>query len=178
MRYLEKKQRRVWKKNVKYDCRKRLAEGRPRIKGRFVSHKSAEYEASLHEESMCSEDGSRGDDKRCLEEPGKRRRGKESEISVSPKRMATRRRQDPTPPPLEPARNRRTGGTGNHSTSSSSRRKSTVEVEVDEVTFEATVEIIHDDLDYDDEFMFQIDDEDKLDDDLDDDLASSFLLVA
>lgn len=39
-RYLEKKQRRVWKKNVKYDCRKRLAEGRPRVKGRFVSHRS------------------------------------------------------------------------------------------------------------------------------------------
>lgn len=38
-RFRAKKQRRVWSKQIKYDCRKRLADTRPRIKGRFVSRK-------------------------------------------------------------------------------------------------------------------------------------------
>jgi hypothetical protein len=32
-----KKQNRIWKRQIKYDCRKRLADTRPRVKGRFVS---------------------------------------------------------------------------------------------------------------------------------------------
>jgi hypothetical protein len=38
-RFRAKKLRRIWNKQVKYDCRKRLADTRPRVKGRFVSKK-------------------------------------------------------------------------------------------------------------------------------------------
>mmetsp|Transcript_28400 Transcript_28400/g.28704 ORF Transcript_28400/g.28704 Transcript_28400/m.28704 type:complete len:285 (+) Transcript_28400:167-1021(+) len=40
-RFRAKKQRRIWRKQIKYDCRKRLADTRPRIKGRFVSRKGS-----------------------------------------------------------------------------------------------------------------------------------------
>mmetsp|Transcript_17319 Transcript_17319/g.30247 ORF Transcript_17319/g.30247 Transcript_17319/m.30247 type:complete len:1500 (+) Transcript_17319:344-4843(+) len=35
-KFLEKRKRRVWLKRVKYNCRKALADSRPRVKGRFV----------------------------------------------------------------------------------------------------------------------------------------------
>lgn len=41
LRYLDKKKRRVWKKKVSYDCRKKVADGRLRIKGKFVTYEQA-----------------------------------------------------------------------------------------------------------------------------------------
>lgn len=41
LRYLDKKKRRVWRKKVSYDCRKKVADGRLRIKGKFVTHEQA-----------------------------------------------------------------------------------------------------------------------------------------
>jgi len=38
-KYFAKRQRKVWSKQIKYDCRKKLADNRPRVKGRFVSRK-------------------------------------------------------------------------------------------------------------------------------------------
>mmetsp|Transcript_17754 Transcript_17754/g.17725 ORF Transcript_17754/g.17725 Transcript_17754/m.17725 type:complete len:116 (+) Transcript_17754:252-599(+) len=40
-KYLEKRQRRTWNKKISYDCRKRVADGRLRIKGRFVTKEQA-----------------------------------------------------------------------------------------------------------------------------------------
>lgn len=41
-RFHEKRSRRIWRKRIKYDCRKKLADSRPRIKGRFVKRSDTE----------------------------------------------------------------------------------------------------------------------------------------
>jgi hypothetical protein len=40
-KYIQKKRKRVWKKKINYDCRKRVADNRLRVKGRFATKKQA-----------------------------------------------------------------------------------------------------------------------------------------
>ena len=47
-RFLEKRLRRNWGRKVSYDCRKRVADGRLRVKGRFVAKKTVECEVEVH----------------------------------------------------------------------------------------------------------------------------------
>lgn len=49
-KYLEKRQRRNWGKRISYDCRKRVADGRLRFKGRFIA-KPSQSDASLQSET-------------------------------------------------------------------------------------------------------------------------------
>ena len=39
LKYMDKKKKRDWKKKVNYDCRKKVADGRLRFKGKFVTEK-------------------------------------------------------------------------------------------------------------------------------------------
>jgi hypothetical protein len=40
-----KRKMRIWRKRIKYDCRKKLADSRPRIKGRFVRRSDVENDS-------------------------------------------------------------------------------------------------------------------------------------
>jgi len=40
-RCLEKRQKRIWQKKIAYDCRKKVADKRLQIKGRFVTREQA-----------------------------------------------------------------------------------------------------------------------------------------
>ena len=41
LKYMEKKKRRVWQKKINYDCRKKVADCRLRVKGKFVTYEQA-----------------------------------------------------------------------------------------------------------------------------------------
>jgi hypothetical protein len=56
-KFRAKKIRRVWKKQIKYDCRKKLADTRPRIKGRFVSRKDGDSEEGVGDDLDCGSSG-------------------------------------------------------------------------------------------------------------------------
>lgn len=56
-KFRAKKIRRVWKKQIKYDCRKKLADTRPRIKGRFVSRKDGDSEEGAGDDMDCGSCG-------------------------------------------------------------------------------------------------------------------------
>jgi hypothetical protein len=43
-RFHAKRIKRIWRKRIKYDCRKKLADSRPRIKGRFVKRSDMDDE--------------------------------------------------------------------------------------------------------------------------------------
>jgi hypothetical protein len=43
-RFHAKRAKRIWRKRIKYDCRKKLADSRPRIKGRFVKRSDMDDE--------------------------------------------------------------------------------------------------------------------------------------
>lgn len=43
-RFHAKRSKRIWRKRIKYDCRKKLADSRPRIKGRFVKRSDVDEE--------------------------------------------------------------------------------------------------------------------------------------
>ena len=61
LRYMDKKERRVWWKKVNYDCRKKVADGRLRIKGKFVTHEQA-----CGQLSMASLEGYTADEIRAM----------------------------------------------------------------------------------------------------------------
>mmetsp|Transcript_6983 Transcript_6983/g.12516 ORF Transcript_6983/g.12516 Transcript_6983/m.12516 type:complete len:373 (+) Transcript_6983:1464-2582(+) len=46
-KFHSKRKIRIWRKRIKYDCRKKLADSRPRIKGRFVKRSDVNGEVSL-----------------------------------------------------------------------------------------------------------------------------------
>lgn len=50
-RYLAKKKRRIWNRRISYDCRKRFADTRVRVHGRFIRKVEEEVRVGLPEGS-------------------------------------------------------------------------------------------------------------------------------
>lgn len=46
-RFHSKRKIRIWRKRIKYDCRKKLADSRPRVKGRFVKRSDVDGEVPM-----------------------------------------------------------------------------------------------------------------------------------
>lgn len=46
-RFHAKRKMRIWRKRIKYDCRKKLADSRPRIKGRFVKRSDMDEDNNI-----------------------------------------------------------------------------------------------------------------------------------
>lgn len=56
-RYRLKKSRRIWGRKISYDCRKKVADGRERINGRFVKKSPLLMEKSnTHKYSLATEE--------------------------------------------------------------------------------------------------------------------------
>jgi hypothetical protein len=58
-KFHSKRKTRIWRKRIKYDVRKKLADSRPRIKGRFVKRSDKEDEShengTIHESEFAEE---------------------------------------------------------------------------------------------------------------------------
>ncbi len=61
-KFRERKRQRIWRKQIKYDCRKRLADTRPRVKGRFVSRKKMSADGGGVDVEQMNGDNSDEDD--------------------------------------------------------------------------------------------------------------------
>ena len=46
-KYLQKRKKRIWHKRIEYDCRKKVADKRLRIKGRFVTKEQATLKSEI-----------------------------------------------------------------------------------------------------------------------------------